>query len=266
MSSTRPKIPTDEAEKYFALMVHENSLTARPATYFMSSQPIKVDPHLQEQEVIIELDELEHVDDNVTKISGDVWVSYVSKDWKNTAVAGLTYHKIIDQGEDVSTNIQVQEDNIVLTEKQEIEILFDELISLGKEINFKQAMENDYTKGLFDIITYYEDRAIDALKNLIEKNAVYELLASDTLIWLGLYNNQTTHYKQLRTLIHFLNSPSIKIRYGAVIGLENLDNQQAIPAINRAIIDEQFIPLRMEMMDVVKSMAEEITDDYIETN
>ena len=266
MTNTRSRFPSEEAEKYFALLVHANTLTARPATYYMPTQPNKVDPHLQYQEVVNELNKFEQVNENITKISGDGWSSYVSGEWRNAAIAGSTYHQVIDQGVNASTSFQGQEDNIVSAEKQKVEKLFDELFSIGNEINFKQAMENDYTKGLFSIITYYEDMAINVLNYLIEKNSVHDLLASDTLIWLGLYKNQKTHYKQLRTLIHFLNSPSIKIRYGALIGLENLDNRLSIPAINRAIMNEQFLSLKMEMMDVVKSIEEEITDDYIETN
>jgi len=232
----------------------------------MPIQPNKVDPHHQNRGVVIKLNELEQVEENITEIPGDGWSPYVSGEWKNAAFAGATYHRVINQGVNASTNIQRQEDNIESAEKQTIEKLFDELFSLGNEINFKQAMENAYTKGLFGIITYFENIAINVLQYLIEENAVHGLLASDTLIWLGLYKNHKTHHKQLRTLIHFLNSPSIKIRYGALIGLENLDNRLAVPAINRAIMNEQILSLKMEMMDVVKSIEEEITDDYIETN
>ena len=263
MNKTISKSLNEETNKFLALIMDEVSLTAHTSHLLLSGSINKLEPQIPKPHRV------EYVDENFTKIivpAEELDTIVASMKVFNVSTAGITFHTVIDQGEDVSTNIKVQESTSVSIKKKELENLYKDLFSLGEETNFKQAMENDYTKKLYKIMVYYENIALDVLTNILDENRINELLVSDTLIWLGLFNHEKTHYKRLRTLIHFLNSASTKIRYGAVIGLENLDDPKALSFIKRAMINEKFKPLKIEMKDVFESMMEEIASDYIKTN
>lgn len=269
MNKTISKNLNEETNKFLALIMDDDSFTAPTDHFLLSGSKMILDPRIHDSEETIEINGFEYIDENFTKFiipAEDLNTIVASMKVFNVSNAGMIFHAIVDQGEDVSTSIKVQEDTAISHRKKELEKLYKDLISLGEETNFKQAMENDYTKKLYKIIVYYENIALDVLTNIFDENGINELLVSDTLIWLGLFRHENTQYKRLRILIHFLNSASTKIRYGAVIGLENLDDLKALPFIIRAMNQEKFEPLQMEMKNVIESMKEDITDDYIEAN
>ena len=140
--------------------------------------------------------------------------------------------------------------------QSEIENEITKLLSWGADTEFKQGMENDFTRALESMVINYGDLSIEMLKEAIKQRDIKEELISEIAQYLGIITDEKTHFKRRLLLVDLLKSPSNIIRYGAVIGLECLDDPEAIPDIKAAAKRENFQPLKTEMKEIAKSIRE----------
>lgn len=164
--------------------------------------------------------------------------------------SAITKITVIPQENLGSTDEMITESASELRDKKFIENEITKLLSWGSDIEFEQGMENDFTRALENMVLMFENLAIEMLNDSIKQRKFNEDLISEIAQYLGIITDEKTHFKRRLLLTQLLKSDSNYIRYGAVIGLENLDDPKAIPNIKEAIYKEEFEPLKIEMMEI----------------
>lgn len=167
-------------------------------------------------------------------------------------------------GSDIAINARIDQFSVIDSEdkkaeattnseeKSEIENEITKLLSWGAEIEFEQGMENDFTRTLESMVLKYENLAIEMLSDAINQRKINEDLISEMAQYLGIITDEKTNIKRRLFLIQLLKHNSNYVRYGAVIGLENLNDPEAIPDIKAAAKKEDFQPLEIEMKEIAK--------------
>lgn len=163
----------------------------------------------------------------------------------------ITNIAAIPQKNIASTDEMITEAPSDLRDKNEIENEITKLLSWGSDIEFEQGMENEFTRALESMVLNYGDLSIEMLNEAIRQGDTGEDLISEIAQYLGTIINEKTNFKRRLLLIDLLMSSSNVIRYGAIIGLEMLNDSRAINDIETAIHNEDFKPLQIEMMEIL---------------
>jgi len=96
--------------------------------------------------------------------------------------------------------------------------------------------------------------AVELLENYINLRLVGDNIISDLLIALGDTNYQWDYKDRLHYLEQMLSDKSPKIRYGALIGISNIDSPSSISRIKDFLKKEKIIPL----INTAKSVIEQL--------
>lgn len=79
-------------------------------------------------------------------------------------------------------------------------------------------------------------------------------VAEEALRQVGCMNDKKTHSARRSLLEHSLESPDMRIRDAASIGIETMEDPAAIPALKRAIENEQVGWLRQYLEDIMNQL------------
>ncbi len=169
--------------------------------------------------------------------------------------SAVTAKAVIDKSSLASTDEMIIETASDLRDKKEIENEITKLLSWGADIEFEQGMENDFTRALESMVLNYGDLAIGMLNDAIRQRNINEDLIAEIAQYLGTIIDEKTNFNRRLLLIQLLESKSNFVRYGAVIGLENLNDPKALPDIRAAAKSEQFQPLQTEMMEIADNLG-----------
>lgn len=165
--------------------------------------------------------------------------------------SAITKITVIPQENLGSTDEMITESASELRDKKLIENEITKLLSWGSDIEFEQGMENDFTRALEKMVLNYSVLAIDMLSDAINQRKFNEDLISEIAQYLGIIIDEATNFKRRLLLLHLLEHDSNIVRYGAIIGLELLNDSKAINGIETAIQNEDFEPLQIEMMEIL---------------
>lgn len=141
-------------------------------------------------------------------------------------------------------------DQHLLRIRNEIRALFER----GKEVNFEDGMESQFSRELVHNILEQEHVAIRIVHELIIKEKVNAEVAGEALRWLGTLQHLPTQRARRELIEQSLGCSSPKIRDGAVLGLSYLEDPESIPAIEEAIKKEPITELRQDMIETLKEL------------
>ena len=128
------------------------------------------------------------------------------------------------------------------------------LFESGKEQNFEDGTESEFSKAFIDLVKEYGVDAIEVLAHLIIEEKVNPEIASEALRWLGQIDHPASYRRRLWLLERSLSCSPARVRDGAILGLAFLDDPHAIPYLKQAIQREHVSELRTDMEQVLAQL------------
>lgn len=116
---------------------------------------------------------------------------------------------------------------------------------------FETGTESYLARSLQALVRQHSTAAIDAIRELVLVSPVDGEAGWETLRWLGCLKHPPSRAARLWLLEQALESPSAKVRDGAVLGLAAIDDPHAIPAFRKAIAAERIPELREDLIQVL---------------
>ena len=116
--------------------------------------------------------------------------------------------------------------------------------------------EDLFSQRITGWIERYEFETLDIISEFYTSREINDKTMSHILMALGNANNYKTYNERLMTLKKYLRSPSSTIRYGAVIGILNLDDPKAIPALLKVLKEEPIPIIRGTIKSVINQLRE----------
>ncbi len=120
--------------------------------------------------------------------------------------------------------------------------------------DFEFGMESEFIRGLESRVARHGVRAIQAIAHIILTGKAEDRVAAESLRWLGGIQHEESHLLRLRLLEESLHFQSSWVRDGAALGLDVLNDRNAIPALKAAIAQEPLKGLRRDMERVVQRL------------
>ncbi len=114
--------------------------------------------------------------------------------------------------------------------------------------------EDLFAQRITNWIEKYEFEALDITSEFYTSHEINDKTMSHLLMTLGNANNHKTYNERLSILKKYLRSPSSTIRYGAVIGISNLDDPTATPALLKALKKEKIPVIRGTIKSVINQL------------
>ncbi len=142
------------------------------------------------------------------------------------------------------------EDSIRAGLVSEIEALF---AAAGSE-TFEDGFDNVLSLELQRLVLRYGEMTLKIISDLILGDRVAAEVAAETLRCLGEMVNRATHDTRRRLLERCLACSSHVTRDGAVVGLSDLSDPSAIPAIEAAAAREDYTLLRTNMCKLLEQL------------
>ncbi len=142
------------------------------------------------------------------------------------------------------------EDSIRARLVSEIEALF---AAAGSE-TFEDGFDSVLSLELQRLVLRHGEMTLEIISNLILGDRVAAETAAETLCCLGEMDNRATHKARRRLLERCLACSSHVTRDGAVVGLSDLNDPSAIPAIEAAAAREDYTLLRANMCELLERL------------
>jgi hypothetical protein len=134
------------------------------------------------------------------------------------------------------------------------EHVINKLFSMEPMPDFEDGVSNTFSEGIEYILQEYGNKGIAALENALIQSEKVSCIA-ETLRTLGLVDDVRTAEGRFRILVRLLRHSSAVVRDGASIGLAYLDDDKAIPEIDKAIQQEPLPFLRRDMEAIREQLA-----------
>ena len=147
----------------------------------------------------------------------------------------------------------LRENKIVSDQEMLADMLHDLFHNANDEV-FEDGMISHFSDELHHIVQKHGDRAVERLGAVICAADTPIRVAEEALRQVGYMNDKKTHSARLSLLEHSLESPDMRIRDAASIGIEVMEDPAAIPALKRAIENEQIGWLRQYLEDVTNQL------------
>lgn len=116
---------------------------------------------------------------------------------------------------------------------------------------FEDGMTSHFGNELHDTIREYGIGAIDQLEEAIHADYTSVGVAEEALRQAGYVNDNRTHDARLLLLERALESPDVRMRDAALIGIEAMEDPRAMPSLKRAVENEPSGWLRQYLKDVM---------------
>ncbi|MBI3466146.1 MAG: hypothetical protein HY000_24290 [Planctomycetes bacterium] len=125
------------------------------------------------------------------------------------------------------------------------------LFAAGREEQFEEGMESEFSRGLVAIVEQHGDEAVAGIADLILNEKVAAHVASEALVWLATMDHPPSHDARLRLLQQALFSRTLRTRDSATVGLSAMDDPRAISDLKKASSGEHYAYLRRDMEKVL---------------
>lgn len=139
---------------------------------------------------------------------------------------------------------------------KELERRITSLFMMSGEEEFESGMISDFSQELCSIIDNHGKDAMEIITYLFLYKEVNSEVLCEALRWLGRIDQVDSHSYRLWLLGKSLESPSIFVRDGAILGIAALDDPCAIPAVHKAIEKETCRELCDDMQAVLQQLEE----------
>lgn len=142
-------------------------------------------------------------------------------------------------------------------ESPDIENELNRIFTSAKDEIFEDGIEVNFSRSLMNFILKYNELSIDTLSATILSNKYSSSIISEALRWIGKLDHPQTHYSRLNLLERCLFSDSYYIRDGAILGIEFLDDKNAIDTIKIAMEKENVPEIKKYMSQVIFYLQED---------
>ena len=129
------------------------------------------------------------------------------------------------------------------------------VFDLGAGEAFEDGMETDFSEALIERVAAGRSSAVDALRRLIDQGYAGHEVGGEALRWLGCVDQPATRNVRRMALERYLQSDSAYLQDGAAIGLSEMDDPAALPAIEVAMSSEAG-PLMLKRFKQVREQLE----------
>jgi len=127
---------------------------------------------------------------------------------------------------------------------------------LAREVECEEGFENDFQRGLRDIVGSWGEQGVLEIENIISSEFVERASAYWALRYLGDTPFPGTRKSRRLALERMLASPAILVRDGAALGLASMDDPASIPAVERALHSESNEELVTKLSLVLHQLEE----------
>lgn len=134
------------------------------------------------------------------------------------------------------------------------EHVLDKLFNMEPMSDFEDGVSNTFSEGIEFVVREYGNKAITVLENTLVHTGKMSCVA-EALRTLGLMDEVRTAERRFRLLVRLLGHVSAVVRDGAAIGLAYLDDERAVPEIDKAIKREPLPFLRRDMEAIREQLA-----------
>ena len=117
-------------------------------------------------------------------------------------------------------------------------------------------METGFSEELVECVEAGRSSAVHALRRLLDEGYAGQEVGGEALRWLGCANQPDTRDVRRLTLEHYLQSDSAYLRDGAAIGLSEMDDPAALPAI-KAAASKGTSPLMLKRLQQLQEQLED---------
>ena len=131
---------------------------------------------------------------------------------------------------------------------------FKRIVRDAEDEVFEDGMESNFSKGLASAIEEYGDAALTAIETIILNTNTNIEVQGETLTQLGAIDNPSTHHRRLAILTSALESQDVRIRDAASLGIETLEDESAIPAMEAALHREPSVKMRDNLTAVINQL------------
>lgn len=121
---------------------------------------------------------------------------------------------------------------------------------------FEDGMSSFFSAGLICIVQDHGIAAVRALERIISAADVNAEVAEEALRQMGYMDDKRTYRHRLSLLERALESPNIRIRDAASIGIEDMNDPAAIESLQKAIDNERHEQLRQNFKDVLAQLQD----------
>ena len=135
------------------------------------------------------------------------------------------------------------------------DILHRLFLDAGDEI-FEDGMNTNFSTNLRRIIQDNGAAAINALERLVWKDGANVEVVEEALRQIGHMDHKSTHRSRLSLLKRALGSRNPRVRDAASIGIEAMEDPDAIECLQSAIKKEQSELLRRNLIDVLEQLQD----------
>lgn len=137
--------------------------------------------------------------------------------------------------------------------EQDVENLF----ILARSIEFEDGYDDDFRRGIHDLIAEWGPFAIQRIGNRIANETKHLDIAGMALRYMGDCNDPDDDHIGCcikNELIKGLNHSSYQVRDGAGLGLDSLGDTSVIPALQEAIECEPMNGLKKDLQQVLNQL------------
>ena len=129
---------------------------------------------------------------------------------------------------------------------------------------FEDGMTSSFSAALRGIVSEYGDAAVEQLAEMVLARDAPVDVAEEALRQVGHIKDAATHNTRLSLLERALESPELRIRDGAAIGIDYMEDPRAVPSLERALERETYEWLGQYIRDVTARlrMRNEVSEDH----
>lgn len=130
------------------------------------------------------------------------------------------------------------------------------LLDVAKEERFQDGMESNLSLGLATLIGRYPPETIAILNEILPSLNISNFILAEILQFLGRIESTTTKEARFSILISYLRANSPIVRDAAGTALACMNDQRAIPYLQKVIETEPIPTLREDMAVVVDQLKQ----------
>jgi len=122
--------------------------------------------------------------------------------------------------------------------------------------DFEFGIESGFVRSLESMVAEHGIKAVEAMAHIILTRKATDRVISEALRWLGEVDHPESYLLRLVLLVTCLRDPSRWVRDGAALGLEDMNDRRAIPALRAAVAREPIHELRKDIESVLQRIEQ----------
>lgn len=138
-----------------------------------------------------------------------------------------------------------------------LQIRLQEMFDEARYEVFEDGMESSFSQNLSHLLRFFGEVALDLISEIMVTKRATEEVISESLRWIGRIEQPHTNTIRRRLLEGFLlNSPSGRIRDGALLGIASLDDPHSLDSLHLALEKESVPGITDDIQQVISQLQD----------